>query len=253
MLPAERKRSIQEIIQNEKKVYVNSLSILFNVTDETIRKDLEKLEQDGILTRTYGGALLNIDQAREDPSFFERTKKNLEAKKIIAYKMLPYIEDGFTIMADSSSTVLETLKLCKQTGKKNLTIVTNSIEVLNTLVSSSVNIILTGGTFSYNSMSLVGSLSEDAINKYTVDIALISCKGFDINQGFTDSNECEIKIKKAMIKQAHKTFLLIDSSKLRKVSFIKLLESNKLDYVVSDKDPDSDFIEFFNNNDIEFI
>ena len=251
MLPAERKQNIQKIIINEKKVHVNNLSDLFKVTEETIRKDLEKLEQEGLLTRTYGGAILNEDQTHEDPSFFKRTKRNLEAKKIIASKMLPFIKDGFTIMADSSSTVLEVLKLCKD--KKDLTVVTNSIEVLNTLAGTSINIILTGGTFAYNTMSLNGQISEIALNKYTVDLALISCKGFDINKGFTDSNEFEVIIKKAMIKQANKTFLLIDSSKLRKISFIKLLEPSGLDYLISDKETDLDFLEFFHENNIEFI
>lgn len=251
MLPAERKQNIQEIIINEKKVHVNKLSGLFNVTQETIRKDLEKLEQDGLITKTYGGAILNENKTHEDPSFLKRTKKNLEAKKIIASKMLPYIKDGYTIMADSSSTVLELLKICKE--KKHLTIVTNSIEVLNNLLNSSINIILTGGTFSYNTMSLIGPISESAINKYNVDLTLISCKGLNINKGFTDSNESEVIIKKAMIHQANKTFLLIDSSKLGKISFIKLLESNKLDYVVSDKEPEPDLLEFFNENNIQFI
>lgn len=251
MLPAERKQKIQEIIIKEKKIYVNNLSSLFNVTEETIRRDLEKFEQDGLLSRTYGGAILNEDQTHEDPSFFKRATKNLEAKKIIAAKMLPYIKDGFTIMADSSSTVLEVLKLCKE--KKNLTVVTNSIEALNILANSSINIILTGGTFSYNTMSLIGTISENTINKYNVDLALISCKGVDINKGFTDSNESEVIIKKSMIKQANKTFLLIDSSKLRKISFIKLLESKELDYVISDKEPEPDFIEFFHKNNIEFM
>lgn len=251
MLPAERKQKIQDIIVKEKKIYVSNLSKMFNVTEETIRRDLEKLELDGLLTRTYGGAILNEEQTHEDPSFFKRATKNLEAKKIIASKMLPYIKDGFTIMADSSSTVLEVLKLCNE--KKDLTIVTNSIQVLNTLANSSINIILTGGTFNYNTMSLIGSISENTINNYTVDLALISCKGIDIYKGITDSNESEVIIKKAMIKQANKTFLLIDSSKLRKISFIKLLESNNLDYVLSDKYPDSEWLEFFHKNNIEFI
>jgi len=251
MLPAERKQKIQDIIVKEKKIYVSNLSKMFNVTEETIRRDLEKLELDGLLTRTYGGALLNEEQTHEDPSFFKRATKNLEAKKMIASKMLPYIKDGFTIMADSSSTVLEVLKLCNE--KKDLTIVTNSIQVLNTLANSSINIILTGGTFNYNTMSLIGSISENTINNYTVDLALISCKGIDIYKGITDSNESEVVIKKAMIKQANKTFLLIDSSKLRKISFIKLLESNNLDYVLSDKYPDSEWLEFFHKNNIDFI
>ncbi|MEK6263245.1 MAG: DeoR/GlpR family DNA-binding transcription regulator [Clostridium sp.] len=253
MLPEERKQNILKIIQAEKKVYVTNLSNLYNVTDETIRKDLDKLEQDGLLTRTYGGALLNKIQTRQDISYLKRSKVNIEAKKTIASKLMPYIKDGFTIMADSSSTVLETLKFCEESGKKNLTVVTNSIEVVNTLADSSINIILTGGTFSYNTMSLIGSLSEYTINKYTVDLALISCRGFDIDKGFTDSNESEVIIKKAMLKQANKTFLLIDSSKLRKIAFINLLESNKLDYVVSEKVLDLDFIEFLHDNDMEFI
>ncbi|AZV58929.1 DeoR/GlpR family DNA-binding transcription regulator [Clostridium sp. AWRP] len=251
MLAIERKQKIKEIIMNEKKIYVNNLSKLFEVTEETIRRDLEKLEQEGIVTRTYGGAILNREQTNDDQPFLKRATRNLDAKQKLALKALPFIKEKSTIMADSSSTVLELLKLCK--GIKDITVMTNSIEILNSLSRSSVHVISTGGIFNYNSMSLTGSISKDVIKKYNVDLAFISCKGLDKNKGITDSNESEVELKRAMASQSSKVFLLVDSSKFTKVAFIHLFDFNNIDYIVTDNSPSQDWIDFLHKHNIELI
>ena len=251
MLPRERLEIIKEIALKEKKVYVSKLSEKFDVTEETIRRDLEKLESQGIVTRSYGGAILNVERTNEDIPFYKRVKTNMESKQYIAKKAVEFVKEGSTIVADCSSTVLEVLKLIND--RNDVTVITNAVEVINELKLSELNIILTGGALRQRTLSLQGSIAQNTIKNYNVDIAFMSCKGLDINKGILDSNEAEAEIKRIMIKQANKVILLVDHDKYDKTAFIKLFDYENIDYIISDKEPRQEWIDLFHSNNIEII
>ncbi|MDS0525659.1 DeoR/GlpR family DNA-binding transcription regulator [Clostridium sp. SHJSY1] len=251
MLPRERLEIIKEIALKEKKVYVSKLSEKFEVTEETIRRDLEKLELQGIVTRSYGGAILNVEKTNEDVPFYKRSKTNIENKKYIAAKAIEFIKEGTTIVADCSSTVLETLKLIKE--RKDVTVITNSVEVLQELNQSELNIISTGGGLKPRSLSLQGPITQNTIRKYNVDIAFVSCKGMDFEKGILDSNEAEAEIKRAMIKQSNKVILLVDHTKYDKTSFVKLFDYEDIDYIITDGEPKEEWMNLLRSNNIEII
>jgi DeoR/GlpR family transcriptional regulator of sugar metabolism len=251
LLPRERLEIIKEIALREKKVYVSKLSGKFDVTEETIRRDLEKLEQQGIVTRSYGGAILNVEKTSEDIPFYKRAKTNTESKQLIAEKTTEFIKEGSTIVADCSSTVLEVLKLVK--NRNDVTVITNSVEVIGELNQSEINIILTGGTLRQRSLSLQGSITQSTLKKYNVDIALVSCKGLDIDKGILDSNEAEAEIKRTMIKQANKVILLVDHTKFDKTAFVKLFDYENIDYIITDEEPKEEWINLLHSNNIEVI
>jgi len=123
MLAIERRKRIMRLIQENQSVLVPELSKLFNVTEETIRRDLEKLEAEGLLKRTYGGAVINENSSADIPLNI-REITNIESKQAISMKVAEYIEDGDTLLLDSSSTVLQVAKQIK--FKKKLTVITNS-------------------------------------------------------------------------------------------------------------------------------
>lgn len=251
MLPRERLEIIKELVLQEKRVYVSKLSEKFDVTEETIRRDLEKLELQGIVTRSYGGAILNVEKTNEDMPFYNRTKINIEGKQYIAKKAVEFIREGSTIVADCSSTVLEVLKSLR--NRKDITIITNSVGVIEEFKMSETNIILTGGFLRQRSLSLQGSIAQNTIKNYNVDIALMSCKGLDINKGILDSNEAEAEIKRIMIRQANKVILLVDHAKYDKTSFVKLFDYENVDYIITDKQPREEWIDLFHSNNIEVI
>jgi len=251
MLPRERLEIIKKTVVQEKKVYVSKLSEKFKVTEETIRRDLEKLELQGIVTRSYGGAILNAEIINEDVPFYKRSKNNIEDKKYIASKAIEFIKEGSTIVADCSSTVLEILKSIK--SRSDVTIITNSVEVLQELNQSELNIISTGGVINKRSLSLQGPITQSTIEKYNVDIALVSCKGMDINKGMLDANEAEAEIKRIMIRQACKVMLLIDHGKFDKTSFVKLFDYENIDCIITDQKPREEWIDLLNSYNIEII
>jgi DeoR/GlpR family transcriptional regulator of sugar metabolism len=252
VLPRERLEIIKQIVTKEKKVYVSRLSEKFEVTEETIRRDLEKLEIEGMVTRSYGGAILNREKTNEDVPFYKRSKTNLDSKQNIANKAINFIKDrSTTIIADSSSTVLEVLKIVKD--RSDVTVITNSVEALEILNQADLNILSTGGVLNKMSLSLQGSIAKTSIQNYNVDIALISCKGVDINKGILDSNEAEAELKRVMIKQANKVILLIDHTKFDRKSFVKLFDYKDIDYLITDEEPTKEWVDFLHSYNVEII
>jgi len=251
MLPIERLEIIKQTVLSEKKLYVSKLSEKFDVTEETIRRDLEKLEQQGLVTRSYGGAILNTQITNEDIPFYKRSKTNMEEKIYIASKAIEFIKEDSTIMADCSSTVIEVLKLIRD--RSDVTVITNSVEVLSELNQSELNIISTGGSIKQRSLSLQGPITQNTIRKYSVDLAFVSCKGMDIKKGILDSNEEESEIKRTMINQASKVVLLIDHNKYDKTSFVKLFDYEDIDYIITDKAPREEWLKLLHSYNIEII
>ncbi|HFR0724806.1 TPA: DeoR/GlpR family DNA-binding transcription regulator, partial [Shigella flexneri] len=210
MAAKDRIQAIKQMVANDKKVTVSNLSGIFQVTEETIRRDLEKLEDEGFLTRTYGGAVLNTAVLTENIHFYKRASSFYEEKLLIARKALPFIDNKTTMAADSSSTVMELLKLLQD--RSDLTLLTNSAEAIHVLAQSEIKVVSTGGELNKNTLSLQGRITKEIISRYHVDIMVMSCKGLDINSGALDSNEAEAEIKKTMIRQATEVALLVDHS-----------------------------------------
>ena len=251
MLAIERRREILARLAANGKVIVAELAKDFGVTEETIRRDLEKLDKEGLASKTYGGAVSKHNSAIDLP-YNVRENVNIDQKQRIAEKLCEQIADGDRIMLDSSSTALYVLKRLKD--KKNLTIITNSVKILLELADKpDWTILSTGGVLKKGALSLTGSSAEKMINSYHVDIAICSCKGLDIDLGVTDSNENDSLIKQAMFHSAEKRILALDIEKLDKKSFVKVCDSNEIDLLVTDCEPSEKWVNFCNEKKIELL
>ena len=235
MLTIERRNKILDILKKDGRVVVSDLSAMFSVTEETIRRDLEKLEKEGFAKKTYGGAII-VENANVDLPYMVRKESNVEGKEYIAEVISSMIDDGDHIMLDASSTAVYIAKHLKH--KKNLTLITNSIEIMLELSDvTGWKILSTGGTLREGSLSLVGYQAEKMIGTYHVDKAIISSKGIDIEKGITDSNEMDAHIKNLMLESTNMKILAVDNSKFDKISFTKIEELSNIDVVVTDKEP----------------
>lgn len=243
MLAAERRNLILEKVHENKKVIVSELSKKFDVSEETIRRDLDKLEEDGHVIKSYGGAILN-EKGSIDLPFNIRWKANPQGKQKIAECISREIEDGDHIILDASTTAVFIAKNSKQ--KRHLTVITNSIEILLELSDvSGWDIIATGGLLKAGSMSLLGKRAADGISSYHVDKVFFSCKGIDIEQGVTDGNDETAGIKQNMIAAADRVYLAVDSTKFGKTALSKICSLSKVDVIVTDKRPADDWIKKF--------
>ena len=251
MAGKDRLMTIRQCIQQMKKVSVTELSRQCSVTEETIRRDLDKLENEGVITRIHGGAIWNQDVQKEGIHFYKRMSKHLKEKQSIARKTASLLEGKSTIIADSSTTVMEALKLMQD--NPDVTIVTNSTEVFREFQQSAVNIISVGGEFNKKSLSLQGQLAKSNIAKYHVSVALISCKSLDIEKGVQDSNESEAEIKKIMLEQADEVALLADHSKFDQSAFVCLIDLKSVNYIITDRQPSEIWIQYCAENGIQLI
>ncbi len=236
----ERKNVILNKLYVDRKVNVKELANEFEVSEETVRRDLEKLEKEGVAQRSYGGAMLN---SADDLPYTTRHTRNLDKKKVIATRLERYIVSGMSVMADSSSTVHEALKYLTNTTK-DLNVITNSVSALNELSSSNLNIISTGGILRERSSALVGPLTINSVQQFNADITLISCKSLSMQKGLSDADDIEAAIKLEMVKQSNKVILLVDSTKFDQDSLVKLLDFKKVNVLITDEIPLRKWTEF---------
>ena len=250
MLAEERRQQILKILNNKGSVHVNEVSKILNVTEETIRRDLDTLNEKRLLKRTHGGAI-SIEDNKSELSFNVRKEKNIEEKITIAKKAASLINNGDTIFLDASTSSMYLADELKEFT--DLTIVTNSVRIILELAENPINIIATGGILRANSLSYVGPLTNEAIKKYYADKFFTSCKGISIKHGATDSNEMEIEIKKLMSKQSQKLIVLADYSKFNKVGLSQFANFNDIDIIITDDNIDKSLKKEFESDGKEII
>ncbi|MCQ2449552.1 MAG: DeoR/GlpR family DNA-binding transcription regulator [Clostridia bacterium] len=251
MLAIERRNAILAKLSLEGKVVVSDLSREFSVTEETIRRDLEKLESDGLARKTYGGAVKN-DNFNTDLPFHIRKQTNVESKQKIAALLADMIHDGDYIMLDSSTTALCVIK--NILNRQKITLITNSIEIMLELCNKpDWTVISTGGVLKEGGLSLVGYQAERMVRGFHVDMAICSCKGLDAEMGVTDSNERDSEIKKAFFASAKRRVLAVDNSKFDKASFVKVCGINEVDVIATDADPGQRWAERLRDAEVELV
>ncbi len=176
MLALERRNLILEKLQAEKKVVVSELSQLYEVSEETIRRDLDKLEKEGLAIKSYGGAVINEDVSIDLP-FNIRKNQNVSGKQKMAEIAASLVQDGGDhIFLDASTTAVFMAKALKE--RERLTVITNSMEILLELSDvSGWNIISTGGVMKEGYLAFLGARTEEAIRSYFVDKVIFFLQG----------------------------------------------------------------------------
>ena len=252
MLAVERRNKIEEIIQKNKSVLVPELAKLFDVTTETIRGDLEKLEKQGILVRTYGGATL-VEGTDSDMPVSDRDVINFEGKQRIGKRAAKIIKDGETIFLDASTSSLHIARNIKE--KRSLTVITNSDRIINELSAcENIRVISTGGLLFTRNMSYMGRVVEQTIREnYFANKVFFSCRGVTIARGFTEHNESEAEVKKAMIDCSESVFALCDHTKIGKIGVPVISDFRRIDTLITDTKMTDEWSKMLAENDINLI
>ncbi|WP_339315775.1 DeoR/GlpR family DNA-binding transcription regulator [Paenibacillus sp. FSL R10-2734] len=237
MLIADRYERIVELVNERGSIRVSELSTLCQVTEETIRRDLDRLEKAGRLLRSHGGAVSLRDRQPETP-YAEREIMNAAEKQQIAREAVMMIKPGDRILLDASTTAWY---MASHLPDMPLTVLTNSIRVAAELSGKErIDVISTGGQLSRRSMSFVGHLAERSLELYHVDKMFFSCKGFHLERGASESNELQAMVKRKMISIAEQVILLCDSSKFGTQAFTHVATTSELDVVITDYSPSVD-------------
>jgi len=248
VLVAERRRKIVELVNERLSIRVSELSELFSVTEETIRRDLEKLEQDKLLKRSHGGAV-SLDKEPAETSYMVREVTNAAEKRAIAVEAVKIIQPGEQIVLDGSTTAWY---MAAELPNIPLTVITNSIKVaLELSKKDQIKVISTGGMLLSNSLSFVGPLAERSLEKYHVNKLFLACKGVDLSGGLSDANEWQALLKKQMMNIASSVVLLVDSSKFGVRTFAHIAELGDIDQIITDANIPAEYKSYFDEKELD--
>ncbi|WP_028547737.1 DeoR/GlpR family DNA-binding transcription regulator [Paenibacillus sp. UNC451MF] len=235
MLVAQRWQKIVQLVNERGSIRVTELSAICEVTEETIRRDLDKLESEGKLLRSHGGAI-SIPSSQSETPYIERETTNADEKRRIAQEAVSHVNEHDRIILDASSTAWY---MAQRLPDISLTVLTNSIKVAVELsTKEKIKVISTGGLLSSHSLSYVGPLAERSLSTYHVDKAFISCKGLHIQRGLSEFNELQALIKQKMIGIADTTYVLADYSKFGQQSLAHVASWEDIHHVITDEKTD---------------
>lgn len=252
MLAQERYEYIIETLNRDCVVKVSKLIKELNVSIETIRRDLEHLEKEGILDRVYGGAVprkIAVDKL----SFDKREEEFKKEKAEIASIAMRYISEGQSIALNDSTTNVEIARRLKSKFN-NLTVITNSLIIATELANSDgINLILAGGVFHNKEFAFYGTFAKDILNNFIVDRAFIGVGGISINRGVTDHDMDTVEIQRTLINISKEAIILADSSKIDSVSLTKISNIDDVSFIITDGKVEESIINKYLKHGVEII
>lgn len=236
MLAIQRRDIIKKQIEIKGEVTVTELSNQFSVSESTIRRDLDILESQQVVTKTYGGAVIHKQYSlTEEPLFSDREFTNYNQKNLIAKMAADLVEEGDVIILDNGTTT--SLMVNHLNNIKDLTVVTNSINIAYKLMSNdNIEIIVLGGLLRNRTGAIVGNSTLLSLQSVWANKVFLSCSGVSVKGGVTVSNLNSMEIRKQMIQSAESSILLADSSKIGKRFIAQICPVQKLSTLITEKD-----------------
>lgn len=248
MIKTRRVSKIQNYINEKETVSMDELVAKFNVSKNTIRRDVQELVDSGEFEKVYGG--VSVNHSATVP-FSDRQVRNDKEKEEIAKIAAKYVEDGDIIFIDSGTT---TLKMLEYISNKEITVITNNIDfIMKAMSYENLTIITTGGTIELKTKSFTSVNNKDIIRTYNINKAFLASTGLSIKNGVTNSLPIESEIKAAVVERSEDIFLLVDHSKFDKYSLTTYCDLAEIDYLVTDILPQENYIQFAENNDINIV
>ena len=252
MITAERRLALIDLMDEQDVFSVDALARRFNVSTQTIRRDLKALETRGLLRRTYGGAVARSAESSPELTFHTREEANRPLKEAIARSALGLLQPGQTMMFDASSTVLHLARLLPMDFEG--TAVVNALPIGFELSRRpDLNVTFLGGTLRHTSLSFAGPLAESTLRKLFADTALISAKGCSLASGLTEANPYEAQLKELVVSKAGRVIALIDSTKLGKAALVQFAPAECVHTLVTDNLADPETVAGLRDTGMEVI
>jgi DeoR/GlpR family transcriptional regulator of sugar metabolism len=218
LLKAERHHRIRKLVEQLGRVSVNDLSAQFEVSEATIRRDLEELDGQGWIQRTHGGAI-RIERASRELPMRQRIDELQVEKRHIGQAAAGLIHDGETIFLGSGTTVLEIARYLPQ--DINLTVITNSLPVVNELADHPhIDLLVIGGMLRPSELSMVGHIAEQALREFRADRVFLGMRAIDARHGFTNDYLPETMTDRAIMAIAPEIIVVADHGKFGRVSTV---------------------------------
>ncbi|MBU3260928.1 DeoR/GlpR family DNA-binding transcription regulator [Roseovarius sp. PS-C2] len=251
MWSKERHRRILAMLETNQQISAGDLAQVLGVSRETVRRDLVDLESDGTIDRVHGGAVLR--QTGGEAPFEKRRTAQTRAKRDIARKAAALLVPGCSIFVDAGTTTSIFGQVLA--GLSDITVITNSFDIANTIQSaqSNIDLFLLGGQMMSDVPATFGELTLSEIRRFKVDTAFIAPVALDSAQGVFSYDLHEAEIARAMLEQANETVLLVDHTKMGQTSRVRICDMDAIDSVVTDNSTGDDILHPFRQIGIRLV
>jgi DeoR/GlpR family transcriptional regulator of sugar metabolism len=231
MLKSARQSQIRRLVEEKGEISVTELNRLLDVSEATIRRDLEELANQGWVQRTHGGAL-RLEPAPAEPPIRQRIVENAAEKQRIGRLAAGLVQDGSTIVLGSGSTVSAMVPHLRHL--RDLTIITNSLPVVNQIAHSGIDLVVIGGMFRASEQSMVGHVAEQAIRELRADHTFMGIRGIDVEHGLTGDFMPEAVTDRAILGMGLHCVIVADHSKFNRVGSVFLAPVTSAHTVITD-------------------
>lgn len=237
-----RLEQIENYITENKTVSLDTLCDVFNISKNTVRRDIEKLSLKGTIKKVYGGVTVNSSTSLI--SYNDRNISSISEKCSIGRSAASLVNDGDVIFIDSGTTTVNLIDNIKD--KKNISVFTNNLDVIIRSVQyDNINVTVLGGTLTRKTYSISGIDAAQILNKYNISKAFMAAGGFSIENGATNSSPLEYEVKKVVMKKSIHKYLLMDSSKFDTAALMTYATSDEFEIIVTNSLPSKKFIDYF--------
>jgi DeoR/GlpR family transcriptional regulator of sugar metabolism len=250
-LKEERRRLILETVAADGQATVAELSDKLNVSEVTVRRDLQELAERGLLLRSHGGAVAS-QLALPEPPVLQRIKETQVHKCQIGRAAAALIPDGSSVFIGSGTTTAQVAR--HLTGCKNLTVITNALNVATELATApGVTVVMTGGVMRKSELSLIGHLAELALREVRVDRAVVGMQAISLEDGMTNDYWPEVMTDRAVIQMAPELIVVADHTKFGQVASALIAPMERISTLVTDSETDPVIVERLSRRGIRVI
>ena len=247
----ERQKQILSLLGKQGRLSVAEIVEQFSISEATARRDLETLASQGKAQRVHGGVIA-AEQAPPELPILERGGEQTDEKASIGRSAAELIADGETVFLGSGTTVLEAAKHLRD--RKNLTVITNSLPVLNALAGiKDITVVSLGGQLRDSELSFIGHITEQALAEVRVDKVVIGTRGISLEHGLTNDYLQETLTDRAILKIGREVIVLADHTKVNRVSTVLLAPLNAMQTFVTDSSADKKFVQVLKKNEIQVV
>lgn len=237
----DRQELIVELVNRQQRVSIAEICEMFNISEATVRRDLETLDTQGLLRRVHGGAIM-ARQAPPELPILERSTDQAREKRNIGHAAGSLVQDGDSIFLGSGSTVSEMLRSLRE--RKDLTVITNSLPVVNALSNlPDITPVMLGGILRSSELSFIGHITEQALADIHVNKVFIGTRAIDVQEGLTNAYMPETQTDRAILKIGREIIVLADHTKCGRVSTVRLAPLNSIHTLITDQKTPAEFVQ----------
>jgi len=247
----ERQNQILQFLQRNPRISITEMCANFSISEATARRDLEVLASEGKLQRVHGGAIAQTQAPPEQP-ILQRHSEQVDEKNRIGQAAAALVQEGETIFLGSGTTVLETARALR--GHRNLTVITNSLPVINALAGSEgITVICLGGLLRQSELSFIGHIAEQSLAEVRADKVFIGTRAISFEHGLTHEYLPETMTDRAILKAGREIIVMADHTKVGRAATVLLAPLDSIHTIITDEQTPLDFIKAVERGGIRVI